>query len=153
MQRKTMLMVGCLIQSLVLALPRVSLAQSTLQLPSGDADYRELQQEERSGPCERCGVVFAIRTLTGEGQGRRDPAAAARRDLGAPDAHMVTAPIVGTGSAVKDDRKARAPVHRYELTIRYEDGGFAFIEQSDQPAVRKGDRVRVVDGRVELRND
>lgn len=153
MKRKTVLWVRWLAWSVVVAWPLLSLAQSTLQLPSGDADYRELQQEERSGPCERCGVVFAIRTLTGEGQGRRDPAAAARRDLGAPDAPMVTAPIVGTGSAVRDDRKARAPQHRYELTIRYEDGGFAFIEQSDQPAVRKGDRVRVVDGRVELRND
>jgi hypothetical protein len=46
-----------------------------------------------------------------------------------------------------------APITTYVITVRYEDGSFAFIEQSDQPVVSKGDRVRVVEGRVEPRND
>jgi hypothetical protein len=37
--------------------------------------------------------------------------------------------------------------------VRYEDGTYAFIEQHDEPVVSKGDRVRVVEGRVELRQD
>ncbi|MCB1940444.1 MAG: hypothetical protein KDI53_00055 [Candidatus Accumulibacter sp.] len=139
---------------LLLATPQATLAQGQLQLPRGDADYRQLQQEElRSGPCERCGVVYAIRTLSRAGSGRRDPAAAVGRDVGAAGSHLVTAPIIGSGSTVKDARKANAPVRSYEITVRYEDGSFASIAQSDEPLVRKGDRVRVVDGRVELRND
>ncbi|WP_291995439.1 hypothetical protein [Candidatus Accumulibacter sp. ACC003] len=153
MQRKTIVGAVSVALSLALSWPQLVVAQTALQLPSGDEDYRQLQQEQRSGPCQLCGVVFAIRTLTAAGSGRRDPAAAARRNVGAADAHMVTAPIIGTGSTVKDDRQARAPVRSYELTIRYEDGSFASITQSEPPLVHKGDRVRVVDGRVELRND
>lgn len=140
---------------LTLALPRLSLAQDKLdlKLPSGEEVYRELQEDQRSGPCERCGVVFRIRSERRQGQGRRDPADAARRDVGSIDSHMVTAPMIGTGSTVKDSRKAAAPVLIYVITVRYEGGSFAFFEQHDEPAVRKGDRVRVVEGRVELRND
>lgn len=140
---------------LTLALPHLTLAQSTLDLksPSGDDIYRELQEEQRSGPCERCGVVFRVRSESRQGSGRRDPANAARRDVGSVDGHMVTTPLIGTGSTVKDSRKAAAPVLIYVITVRYEDGSFAFFEQNDEPAVHKGDRVRVVEGRVELRND
>ncbi|MQM32605.1 MAG: hypothetical protein CRU78_19770 [Candidatus Accumulibacter phosphatis] len=66
---------------------------------------------------------------------------------------MVTTPVLASGTTVKDARQAAAPVLIYVLTVRYEDGSFAFLEQSDEPTVHKGDRVRVVEGRVELRND
>jgi hypothetical protein len=141
--------------SLALSWPPLALAQSKLQLqlPSGEETYREMQQEQRSGPCERCGVVFRTRTESRAGPGRRDPAMAARQNLGSPDDHMATAPIIGSGSSVRDARKAAAPVVIHIVTVRYDDGSFAAFEQLDEPVVREGDRVRVVDGRVELRND
>lgn len=140
---------------LALAFPPLSLAQSKLQLqlPSAEESYREIQQEQRNAPCERCGVVYRTRTEKRAGPGRRDPASAARQSPGSPDGHMATAPIIGSGSSVKDARKAAAPVLMHIVTVRYDDGSFASFEQIDEPAVREGDRVRVVDGRVELRND
>lgn len=123
-----------------------TLAQSPLKLPSGDDDYRELLSEQRSGPCERCGVVQGIRTRTQQGVRAKNLAPVIAPSL-------VTTPIVGTGSAVQDARQRDAPVQIYVITVRYEDGTFAFIEQHDEPSVGKGDRVQVVEGRVEPRND
>jgi len=140
---------------LALAWPPLALAQSKLQLqlPSGEETYREIQQEQRSGPCERCGVVFRTRTESRAGPGRRDAGMAARQNPGSPDGHMATAPIIGSGSSVQDARQAAAPTLIYIVTVRYDDDSFAAFEQLDEPVVRAGDRVRVVDGRVELRND
>ncbi len=66
---------------------------------------------------------------------------------------LVTTPIIGTGRVVEDARSANAPMTTYVVTVRYEDGSYAFIEQYDEPAVSKGDQVRVFEGRVEPRND
>lgn len=66
---------------------------------------------------------------------------------------LVTTPIIGTGSVLEDARSANAPMTTYVVTVRYEDGSYAFIEQYDEPAVSKGDQVRVFEGRVEPRND
>lgn len=123
-----------------------TLAQSPLKLPSGDDDYRELLTEERSGPCELCGVVQGIRTRTQQSTRPKNPAPVIAPSL-------VSTPLLGTGSAVKDARERDAPVQIYVITVRYEDGSFAFIEQYDEPSVRKGDRVQVVEGRIEMRND
>ena len=141
--------------SLALALSPLALAQSNsqLQLPSSVDDYRELKQAQRGGPCERCGVVVGLRSENRQASARRDPANAARQNPASPTAHMVTTPVLASGTIVKDARQAAAPVLVYVLTVRYEDGSFAFLEQSDEPTVLKGDRVRVVEGRVELRND
>ena len=139
--------------SLALALSPLALAQSKLELPSSVDDYRELKQAQRAGPCERCGVVFGVRSETRPGTGRRDPAKAVARNMNSPDGHMVTTPVLGSGTTVKDARKAEAPVRVYVVTVRYEDGSFAFLEQGDEPVLHKGDRVRVVEGRAELRND
>ena len=37
------------------------------------------------------------------------------------------------------------------MTVRYDDGSYAFFEQDDEPNFAKGDRVDVIDGRVERR--
>lgn len=133
----------------------LSLAQSNmqLQLPDSVDDYRELKRAQRGGPCERCGVVFGVRSETHQGPGRRDPAQAVGRNMHSPDGHLVTTPVLGSGTTVTDARKAEAPGLVYIVTVRYDDGSFAFLEQSDEPVLHKGDRVRVVEGRAELRND
>ena len=128
------------------------LAQSPLQLPSAPDDFRELLDDQRSGPCGQCGVVTAIRTQSREGQAPRNPGPT-RRDTGGLGGNLTTTPIFGTGSTVQDARQAGAPVISYVITVRYDDGSFAFFDQDDEPVVRKGDRVRVVADRVELRND
>ena len=131
---------------LSVALSPWSLAESQLKLPSGQDDYRELIEEKRGGPCERCGVVTGIRTQTHAGPRPRNTAPPIAPSL-------VTTPIIGTGRVVEDARSANAPMTTYVVTVRYEDGSYAFIEQYDEPAVSKGDQVRVFEGRVEPRND
>ncbi|MEF8699162.1 MAG: hypothetical protein V5B33_07500 [Candidatus Accumulibacter sp. UW20] len=129
-----------------LAVTPTGFAQVDLKLPSSDDDYRQLLDEQRSGPCDRCGVVTAIRTQTHAG-----PRPPSRAPAVAPG--LTTAPLIGTGSAVADAREANAPVTTYIISVRYEDGSFTFVEQDDPPVIVKGDRVRIFDGRVELRQD
>lgn len=140
---------------LALAWPPTSLAQSglQLQLPSGEDTYREMQQEQRAGPCELCGVVYRTRSEKRAAGARREALNPARQDISSADGHMVTTPLLGSGSTVRDARQANAPVLIHIITVRYDDGSFASFEQVDEPVVRQGDRVRVVDGRVELRSD
>ncbi len=138
---------------LLLAVPPLSLAQSSLQLPSGEEDYRVLLEEQRSGPCERCGVVTGIRTQNHEPARSRNPAAVSQDEMSGMGGSLTTTPIIGSGSSVRDARKAGAPLVSYVITVRYDDGSYAFIEQADEPVPRKGDRVQVIDGRVELRKD
>ena len=53
-----------------------------------------------------------------------------------------------SGSVVKDAKKAQQPTTYYKMTVRFDDGTYAFFEQDDKPAVRKGDK-KVIEGRVE----
>ena len=62
--------------------------------------------------------------------------------------NVVTTPIIGSGTAVKDARNANKPITFYKMTVRYDDGTYAFFEQDEKPAVRKGDRIEIIDNRV-----
>ena len=64
-----------------------------------------------------------------------------------------TATPIGSGTAVKDAGNANKPETFYKMTVRYGDGTYAFFEQDDEPSVRKGDKVEIIEGRVELRNE
>jgi len=123
-----------------------SMAQTPLKLPSSDDDFRALAGASQLGPCERCGVVQGIRTQAHAGPKMTNPAPVIAPSL-------VSTPLIGTGSTVEDARHRNDPVVVYVITVRYDDGTFAFIEQHDEPVVHKGDRVQVVEGRVELRRD
>lgn len=137
---------------LVLLVSSPSLAQAPLRLPSSAQDYRDLLQDPRGGPCAQCGVVTAIQTRSHEGPAPRNLAPAAG-DSGGLGGNLRTTPILGTGDVVAEARKGRAPVVSYVITVRYLDGSYGFIDEDREPVVRRGDPVRVVEGRVELRND
>ncbi len=122
------------------------LAQTSLKLPHSDDDYRALIGGASHGSCEHCGVVQGIRTQTHTGPRVSSPAPVIAPSL-------VSTPLLGTGSAVEDARHRNDPVVVYVITVRYDDGSFAFVEQHDEPLVRKGDRVQVVEGRVEPRTE
>jgi hypothetical protein len=126
---------------LALALP----ARAELILPQTQDDIRQLSTKADSGPCVKCGVITDVRSE------RRQPTAG--QTTAAPPAsgignNVATTPLIGSGSAVKDARNAKKPVTVYKMTVRFDDGTYAFFEQDDQPAVSKGDRVEVIDGRV-----
>lgn len=54
------------------------------------------------------------------------------------------------GGAVVGNRLTSGSSTVWIVTVRYEDGTLATIEQTSQPPLRTGDRVRVTDGGLEL---
>ena len=131
-----------------LLIPAIASAESELVLPSGHDDFSKLMETPRNGPCEKCGVITDVHSE------RRQ---VTRRDTMAPvpssgiSSGIKTTPIVGSGTTVKDARSAHQPDTFYKMTVRFDDGTYAFFEQDDEPTVRKGDKVEVVDGRVARR--
>jgi hypothetical protein len=130
---------------LLLALCSTVALSTELKLPQGPDDFRALAAPERAGPCELCGVVTDVRSASRQPSGKQSPAPIPSSGVGN---NVVTTPIVGSGSTVKDARKAARPVTYYKLSVRFADGTFAFFEQDEQPEVVKGDTVEIVDGRV-----
>ena len=135
---------------LACALPLLAAAQSQLVLPRNQDDIRRLtEQAAPAGPCVKCGVVTDLRSATRERSANRAPDALPPNDIGG---NLTTTPIIGK-KAVKAARNANSPVTFYKLTVRYDDGTYAFFEQDDEPDFAKGDRVDVIDGRVVRRAD
>ena len=133
---------------LALAWPLLAPAQSKLILPQNQEDIRRLtEQTEATGPCVKCGVVTDLRSAQRERGNSRTPEAPPVSGIGN---NVATTPIIGK-KAVKAARNANQPITFYKLTVRYDDGTYAFFEQDDEPTVGKGDRVDVIDGRVERR--
>ena len=133
-----------------LLIPAIANAEGELVLPSGHDDFNKLMETPRNGPCEKCGVVTDVHS---------ERRAVKSRDTMAPvpssgiSSGIKTTPIVGSGTTVKDARSAHLPDTFYKMTVRYDDGTYAFFEQDAEPTVRKGDKVEVIDGRVERRAD
>ena len=133
---------------LAIAWPLLSHAQSKLILPQNQDDIRRLTERADAGPCvNKCGVVTDARSATRQRSQGRAPEAPPVSGIGN---NVATTPIIGK-KAVKEARNADQPVTFYKLTVRYDDGTYAFFEQDDEPNFAKGDRVDVIDGRVERR--
>ena len=45
------------------------------------------------------------------------------------------------------------PTTYYKISVRYDDGTYAFFEQDDEPNFKKGDKIETFEGRLELRQD
>ena len=136
---------------LAFALPLCVAAQSKLILPQNQDDIRRLTERADAGPCvNKCGVVTDVRSASRQPGPSRPVATPPPSGIGS---NVATTPIIGSGSAVKDARKASKPTTFYKMTVRFDDGTYGFFEQDDQPAVRKDDKVEIIDGRVERRAD
>ena len=139
---------ACLLFALALPLP--TQAQSKLILPQNQDDFRQLTKKANSGPCIKCGTVTDVRSDSRQATSGRTEAAPPVSGIGS---DVATSPIIGSGSVVKDARDANKSITFYKMTVRYDDGTYAFFEQDDEPDVHKGDRVEVIDGRVVLRSE
>ncbi|MBK7422088.1 MAG: hypothetical protein IPJ48_02735 [Propionivibrio sp.] len=129
---------------LALALPASALAQSELILPQNLDDIRQLSKQAEAGPCDKCGVVTHISSKQRELRQRQNTPAP-----GSPA--MATTPIIGSGDVVKEAREPLTSSTSYVVTVRYDNGAYAFFEQDDEPTVRRNDRVQVIESRVVLR--
>lgn len=97
--------------------------------------------------CAECGVILDIRVLEKETK----PAPDRER----PSGLVATIPL-GTGkpkvgSSEARDREDRPPVETWQVSVRLDDGRFQIVRMDDAGGLRKGDKVRIVEGRVVLR--
>lgn len=99
-----------------------------------------------NAPCKGCGVVANVRQL----------APAADKTPSAPDSPY----LITLGEAKRqpegnlDMSGARIntweewPKGGWQITVRYNDGSYAFFNEETQPSLEKGDRVQVISGKV-----
>lgn len=134
--------------------PMLSAEESSLIIPRSPEEMRKFMDESDSR-CPGCGVVANIRQVEPTGQAglpREEINPALTGDSG-PGEDVGTLTIAGTGSQSREARrKAAVPLAKpWLVTVRYDDGSYATFEQDSKPAVRKGDRIQVISGRVERR--
>ena len=127
-----------------LALPATVMAQRELILPQNLDDIRQLSKQAEAGPCDKCGVVTDISSKQRELRHRQNTPLP-----GSPV--MATTPVIGSGDVVKEAREPLTSSTSYVVTVRYDNGAYAFFEQDDQPTVRRNGSVQVSEGRVVLR--
>ncbi len=102
-------------------------------------------------PCRQCGTVFEIKSITTERElartlEERAPPAGPFLNIPLtrkPDAH---AEIGVTGSS---QMRKELQQTKYEVIVRYDDNRFTLIMVRDVSNLRVGDRVRVIQNRIE----
>ena len=135
---------------LVLAAPVIVWAQSNLILPKSLDDIDALSKGLNSTPCVKCGIVTNVRSEERQPTATSRPHQPSASGIGT---NIATTPIIGSGSVVKDARQAMKPTTYYKISVRYDDGTYAFFEQDDEPNFKKGDKIETFEGRLELRQD
>jgi len=123
----------------------IAAAQSPLKIPQSPEEYRALTKDRDGKPCTTCGVVASLRTRSASSSG-----SAGGSNLGAnpamdggPGGDLATVPI-GKGAG-----KPPKPAVIHVISVKYDNGSYGLVEQSDEPRLKMGQRVRVTDGRVE----
>ena len=121
-------------------------AQTNLKIPHNSDEIREFVAEPAGQPCTTCGIVVSVRTETAPaGGGKTSLNLASNPTLtGGPGGQLATVPIGPKREG------AAGPEMITVITVRYDSGSYARVEQHDETPLKKGDRVRVTDGRVEL---
>lgn len=121
-----------------------AVAQSNLKIPQGTAEYKELMKDRDGKPCTTCGAVVSLRTRSASsgGSGASTLGASPALDTG-PGGDLATVPI---GKAVPKPGKTGI-IH--VISVKYDNGSYGLVEQSEEPRLKMGQRVRVTDGRVE----
>ena len=121
-------------------------AQTTLVLPQNIDELQAMTAPDGKITCTHCGVLVNV------AQQQRD--AGAKRQNKPVEGGLETTTVLASNTTRKALRQARQPQMEtyYRLTVRLDDGSFAFYEQDDTPTLEKGDRVEIVAGRVTLRS-
>ncbi|MDP2827116.1 MAG: hypothetical protein Q8O37_00765 [Sulfuricellaceae bacterium] len=137
--------IGCSI-----ALPAA--AETPLILPKNSTELRQMVSEPAGSTCTQCGVVTSVRT----GKETADPTSDANDDLApaymsdGPGNNVGTVPLVGRNAKEARQQMAPSSSAAYLITVRHDNGTYAVFEQQEKPDIRKGDRVKVKEGKVEL---
>jgi hypothetical protein len=134
-----------------LALSFGALAAGSIKMP----DFRE--EALSATPCAGCGTVRSIRELA---TARPRPSSSTLGPpVGTPQQDMLVGAVFfhsfsGTsgpyvGGVGTPEMRARFEMTSYELTVRMDEGGFQVFQLRDGASFQAGDRVRVVQGKIE----
>jgi len=100
--------------------------------------------------CEDCGVVRSIRKV----ESKQPIDSADRRST---SGLVATIPLDGgkplVGSSTEVRKELKPPTVTWEVVVRLDNGNFRIVLQDDLGPLREEDKVRIVDGKVELRSD
>jgi len=126
-------------------------AQTSLKLPQSSRDYLELLKGSESDECPGCGIVTAVRAVMGGSPpvpgsppAGLPPAGTALGNEGAPSSPLFARETRQYAESVRQPRPTQ-----WVVTVRFFDGGFGEYPQLTEPTVQRGDRVRLVEDRVE----
>jgi outer membrane lipoprotein SlyB len=110
--------------------------------------------------CSDCGVIASITPVKVEGQGTGVGAVAGGlagiiigNQIGGGNGKTIAKIAGAAGGAVlgnKIEKKARGQTH-YDITVRLDSGVETTVSQDQEPLLKVGDAVRVVDGTVVAR--
>lgn len=121
-------------------------ASAQAQAPIGAP---RLPEARPSAPCAECGVILDVRRIERETK----PAPESER----PSGLVATIPLKTgkpqVGSSEARDREERPPVTTWQVTVKLDDGRYQLLRMEDAGNLRKGDKVKVVEGRAVLRSD
>ena len=134
-------------------------------MPAADTAAQPAKARAPSAGCADCAVIRAIRTVERERSAQREMPSYMTSSQYL-DTRRYSQPYVGpvvgmtfgpgqstksfVGAAGSSTMRQRLLEITYEITLRFDDGRYGVIEQSDLGVLREGDRVRVVDNHVEL---
>lgn len=148
MSRFWIVLLGLLLSQLSFA------ADKPLNIPQTPEEMRKYMKDG-DARCPGCGVVTNVRQVEAGTQAGmpRDEVNPPRTGDAGPGEEVSTVTLAGTGSQSRDARRqvAKPAPKPWLVTVRYDDGSYAAFEQEARPAVRKGDRIQVVAGRIERR--
>jgi hypothetical protein len=100
--------------------------------------------------CEDCGVVRSIRKV--ESKQPLDSV-----DRGSTAGLVATIPLHGgkplLGSSTEVRKELKPASVTWEVVVRLDNGSFRIVLQDDPGPLREEDKVKIVDGKVQLRGD
>jgi hypothetical protein len=111
--------------------------------------------------CADCGVITSVRSLSKQeaaaapvGRNPSNEAPPGAVDEAKPPGLVASIPLGGgkpkVGSATRVGSEAPAVTTTWEVIVRLDDGQFRVVALQSQPDYAKGDRVRIVNGKLEL---
>jgi hypothetical protein len=119
-------------------------AQTQLNVPHSAEEVRQFVDPPSNAPCTTCGIVVSVSTQAAPAARARARVDLARNPTltGGPGGPLATVPIAGKSAG-------STPETITSITVRYDNGAYGRFEQNGEAQVKKGDRVRVTDDRVE----
>jgi len=132
---------------LLCALAGSALAENKkLVLPTGND--LDTYLKENPGPCTKCGIVVSIKVLDAQ-EAAKKPSGSTVLTPPAVEPQMM--PVGGKAARTERKKMREAPTDAYRVTVHNDDDTYASFDLGEKPDFTKGDRVQLIDGKLQRR--